>query len=803
MNEKTLRTLEYPKILDRLAKHAEFSVSAEKARNLHPSSDLREAKYRQSLTTEARHILDVYKLGVGGARDVRSIVEAAGRGIYITPLEFLDIKTTLMSGRDLKRTFERIHSDCPQLAEIVSQMIVPLGLVDAITRTISDRGEILNTASDRLNTIRNEIRITHDHLLSRLQHMVNDPKITPYLQENLVTQRDGRYVIPLRVEFKGKIKAIVHDQSASGLTLFIEPLSILELNNKHRELLLEERDEEQRILSLLTEQVASHASEILQTVEKIAEIDLIFACARYANELRATEPDLKPQQPKKGSQHPGSLIRLWQARHPLLNQETVVPIDVDLEADTYILVITGPNTGGKTVSLKTIGLLILMAQSGLHIPAQNGSMLSFFRNVFADIGDEQSIEQSLSTFSGHISNIIYILKRANPRDLVILDELGAGTDPQEGAALARSILTHLLERGITTLVTTHHPELKSYAHSTFGVTNASVEFDLVSLRPTYHLTIGLPGRSNALAIAQRLGLPQEIITAARSEISPVDLHAEDLLEEIRRQRDSLRVVRTEAEISAREAESLRSELSKRLDKINLERRKILDEARQKANADLREVQMKIEQIHRQLTHNHQPIEGLTNYKEEIVELQNSLEDVAETEAPVSTLILPSGPIQIGSRVRLNSLGAEGIVINMNEEEAEIQIGMMRMKARLSLLDVCGEEQTEEYSTTPLVAAFVHTARSSGNGLLPESPGIELDLRGKQVEESLEILDKYIDAAFFAGLPFVRIIHGKGTGRLRIAVRQTLDKHPNVKSRETGRENEGGDGVTIVKFMEND
>ncbi|MBP1702437.1 MAG: MutS2 family protein, partial [Chloroflexi bacterium] len=561
MDDKTLHTLEYDKILDRLAGFCSFSASAEMARQLRPTGDIFEARRRLAETSEAVRLISTHaELTIGGARDVRQAVDLANHGGVLLPGDLLDVKYTLISARTLARTFERWVDAYPNLADIVSQLPPPLGLIDSISRSISDRGEILDSASDKLAEIRHDLRIAHDRLMTRLQRIIGDPNNGPYLQEALITQRDGRYVVPLRAEFKGRIRSIVHDQSASGATLFVEPLVVVELNNRFRELELAERDEERRILAELSHQVGLHAEEIVHTVEVIARLDLALARAKYAEELHAVEPKLhtlsennpspdRNQADGSPSQmgHPGSVIRLYQARHPLLDPLTVVPIDVDLDEATYAMIVTGPNTGGKTVTLKTIGLLALMAQTGLHIPVQAGSEISVFENIFADIGDEQSIEQSLSTFSGHVTNIIRILDQATPTSLVILDELGAGTDPQEGAALARAILSSVLERGITTLVTTHHPELKTYAHATPGAVNASVEFDLETLRPTFHLTIGLPGRSNALAIAQRLGLPEKIITEARSELSPEDIRADNLLNEIHHQRDLARQARNAAE----------------------------------------------------------------------------------------------------------------------------------------------------------------------------------------------------------------------------------------------------------------
>jgi len=418
MDTKTLNTLEYPKILERLASYCAFAASAEKARALLPTDNPEEAVRRQAETSEAVAMLSTRPdLSIGGARDVRQVVDLAAHNAVLAPADLLDIKSTLVAARTLARTFERLENQFPHLSIIAGHLPGPSGLVDAITRAISDRGEILDSASEKLSAIRRDLRVAHDRLMTKLQRLVSDPNSSQYLQEAIITQRDGRYVIPLRAEFKGRIKSIVHDQSSSGATLFVEPLGVVEHNNQYRELLLAERDEERRILADLSMQTAIQAASILRAVDTIAELDLRFACAKYSDHLFATQPTLHPipKSAPANSRHPGSIIRIYQARHPLLDPQTVVPIDVELDDKTFALVVTGPNTGGKTVSLKTVGLLALMAQSGLHIPAHSGSEISLFHAIYADIGDEQSIEQSLSTFSGHITNIIRILQNADRR----------------------------------------------------------------------------------------------------------------------------------------------------------------------------------------------------------------------------------------------------------------------------------------------------------------------------------------------------------------------------------------------------
>jgi DNA mismatch repair protein MutS2 len=782
VDAKTLQVLEYPKIQERLAAHCAFSASMALARQLQPSRDFDAVCLRLQETREARLLLAASETTVGGAHDVRPQVDLARRGGVLEPADLLDLKSTLISARELRKLLEKRTLDYPRLSALAQELPAPQGLIEAISQAVSDRGEILDSASPKLASTRAQVRVAHDRLTARLQKLVTDSKTAPMLQEAIVTQRDGRYVIPLRAEFKGQLKAIVHDQSASGATLFVEPLAVVELNNQYRELQLAERDEERRILAELSDQVGALADEIIPGIEALAELDLAFAKAKYAEELRASEPvlhEIDAGQP--------AVCRLFQARHPLLDPAAVVAIDFDPPPDSRAVVITGPNTGGKTVALKTVGLLALMAQSGLHLPVQSGSELSLFEAVYADIGDEQSIEQSLSTFSGHVTNIVRILARADTRSLVILDELGAGTDPQEGAALARAILSYLLGRGATTLVTTHHPELKAFAHVTPGVVNASAEFDLETLRPTYHLTIGLPGRSNALAIAERLGLAEEILSAARAEIHPDELRAESLLDEIHRQRDLARQSRDAAELARQEAEALRAELAARLEAIEEERLAVLEQARLQAQAGVEELRGEMQELRRLLQRARQPLEALKEVDESIQALEEAVEKPAERKRRLPHAD-SRGPLRLGEPVRVRTLNAQGVVTALGESEAEVQVGSLRVRARLSDLERgAAQADTDDRPHTKVSRPPPAVSR----------PGMEISLRGMIVEEALERLERYLEQAYLDGLPFVRIIHGKGTGKLRQAVRHRLTGHEFVASFEEAGSKEGGEGVTVA------
>lgn len=798
MNPKTLLLLEYPKILARLKAYAGFTGSADLAESLRPTSSLEKALDLQQQTREARLLISRYSdLSFQGAVDLRPMVDQTLHGITLEAVELLAIRNTLVISRNAKRVFEEHAPDALSLAGHAANLSEGLGLVDLINKTISERGEVLDGASEALSRIRSEMKVTHARLMERLSRYLNDPNSAHMLQEALITQRGGRYVLPLKSEFKGRIKAIIHDQSASGATLFIEPIAVVEWNNKYRELELQERDEVLRVLRELSVRVAEQAESLNMTMAAMSILDLALMKARYADDLGAVEPVLLPFIPNPSPHHPGSTIRLRRARHPLLDPAKAVPIDFELDPETFSVVLTGPNTGGKTVTLKTVGLAVLMAQSGLQVLAQSGSQLSVFRDVFADIGDEQSIEQSLSTFSGHITQLVRVLKKADYRSLVLLDELGAGTDPQEGSALARAVLSHLLNRRITCVVATHYPELKAFAHATKGVTNASLEFDLETLRPTYHLIIGLPGRSNALAIAERLGLRQDIIDAARSELDPTELHAEDLLDEIHRQRDLARENYEASEKARREAEAARQKTSARLAQLEADKNAILQKAEGQAEAELEALRAELEKMRREMARMKEPAEKteqVTQLLENLAVVEEKQEKKAKKQARAPRPRRPEGQIQVGEKVLVRRLGTEGTVMSVDAEGLEIQVGMLRLRVRPT--DVDRRVAVVEPVAVEKLAAVV-----TGRTALPtvDSPGLELDLRGQRVDEALDALDSYLERGFTAGLIFGRIIHGRGTGALRQAIREALRQSSYIKRWESGGEKEGGDGVSVVFF----
>jgi DNA mismatch repair protein MutS2 len=790
MDKKCLETLEFPKILARLAEYTDFSAGRELVLALRPETDLDKARARQQETSEARRLLDVQgAMSVGGARDVRPRVEAAVRGASLLPADLLEVAVTLSSGQRLKRSLTRLADHFPRLAAMSSRIEGCPGMVSEIERCLDDRGAVVDNASPRLSRIRRELKVAHGRLLDRLNRILTSPSNALYLQEALVTQRYGRYVIPLKANFKGRIPGLVHDQSSSGATLFVEPLATVELNNHWRELQLEEQHEVERILAQLSVLVAANAPSIERTVEALAELDLTLAKARYAEDTDAAEAQLVPfgeTPPDAANGHPGSIVRLIKARHPLLDPATVVPVDVYLDDTYYSVVITGPNTGGKTVTLKTIGLLTLMAQAGLHVPAREDSALSVFQSLYTDIGDEQSIEQSLSTFSAHLANIIRILDRADQRSLVLLDELGAGTDPVEGAALAQAILAHLLQRGITTFVATHFAELKAYAYTTPGVENASVEFDVEALSPTYELTIGLPGRSNALAIATRLGLPTTIIDEARNRLSIDDVATEDLLKEIHNLREATSQAYKEAQAARQAAEAVARRLEGRLASIEEERREILEAAQAEAQEELARLQQEIRHLRRRMATEIGVQEQLRHIEAEAQLLD---EKVLAPPPPSRPRVLPRRPLQAGDTILVAGLGVDGEVLEVVDDGLEVQIGHFRVRVRPEDVELRDRPVTPPPPTTEKAVSLP----------LTPSPGIELHLRGYRVADALPRLEEYLNNAFLAGLPWVRVVHGKGSGALRKAVRDALPGHALVASFRSGEEGEGGQGVTVVEL----
>ncbi len=771
-------TLELPKVLAKLAHYTSFSAGTELAQALEPSTFAEVVMQRLAETREARQLLTTRSdIALGGVHDVRDLAEHAVRGLRLLPTDLLAIRSTLIAARDLRRSLIKLEATYPRLSSLAQRLYESGGLITEIGRCIDENnGEVRDDASPELATVRRELREVFARVQDKLRRILSNSRNAPYLQEAIITQRGGRYVIPVKSDFKGRLPGIVHDQSASGATVFIEPLSTVDLNNKHRELQAREQHEIDRILGQLSILVAEEAEPIGWCIEALAELDLILAKAKYADDLDAIEPAID-----RGLR---AVLRLIRARHPLLDRQVVVPIDIDPDDKTHIIVLTGPNTGGKTVTLKTAGLMVLMTQCGLHIPVSSGSTISIFDEIYADIGDEQSIEQNLSTFSSHLVNLIGFVDRVGPRALVLLDELGAGTDPAEGSALARAILDHLKATGAMTLVATHYPELKVWAHTTPGAINASVEFDPETLRPTYKLTIGLPGRSNAFAIARRLGLNEQIIVNATSMVAEGDLKVEDLLAEIHQQKEAISNSREVTDRARREAETMARQLRERLRKIEDERTDILDKARAGAQQQIETLRAEVDGLRKKLSALQQP--EVAALREEVDHLADQADAIAPLQPPIEKPALgPRHPLRVGDHVFVEKISSIAEVTGFDRGQVEVAIGSLRLRAKPDEVEWRASPQlTQAVVSTPAVQTTTQAR-------------MEVDLRGLRVDDGLMELDRQLDAAALNGMPFVRIIHGKGTGAMKKAVREALHSNPHVKRFEGGKDGEGGDGVTVA------
>ncbi|MDI3341190.1 MAG: endonuclease MutS2 [Sphaerobacter sp.] len=797
MSHEAARRLEFDRVLERLAQRCHFSVAAERAREIGPSADPDQVAYLLAVTRQAAALLTNHPgFDVGGVRDIRALVARARRGALLAPADLRDVLDTVQAARALRRTFVKIPAAAeayPHLAEFVEAIADLAGLEADLERTVGPRGEILDTASERLGEIRRELRAEHRRLLDRLNRLLADPSYAPAIQDAIVTMREGRYVIPVRADRRAQIPGVVHATSASGQTLFVEPMAVVELNNRWRELQMAEEHEIERILRARSDQIAAEADGLDRTVEAAAALDLALAKARLAFDMRAVEPILVDAPgPGAPGGHPRHRIDLRQARHPLLDPATVVPIDVRIGETYRILIVTGPNTGGKTVALKTVGLLVLMTQTGLFIPAADGSALSVFSAVYVDIGDEQSIEQSLSTFSAHITKIIAMLRSADEDSLVLIDEIGAGTDPEEGSALARAIITALLARGVLAMVTTHYSELKAFAYVTEGTENASVEFDLATLSPTYRLQIGVAGQSNALAIAERLGMPREVIETARSYLRPGAERADELLTEIRRRRAEAEAALAAARDQLVAAERARRQAEEALREAEHARATARDEALAELAQELREGRELLRRLRARAAAPPAPAArpAPTEVEEIGAALRHAEQRVREAARRRRRPTAPPEPLRVGDTVEVRSLGMQGEIVGFADDgaEADVQVGAFKVRQPLSALRRVGSKPGP---------------RQAGRVSIPAAPAVsqEITLLGKRVAEAEEALDEYLDAAARAGLPWVRIVHGKGTGALRSAVHGILQRHPLVDRFETAPPNAGGDGVTIAFLRE--
>lgn len=790
MNKKALNTLEYDKIIEMLVSRASSPLGKLRCEDLVPSSSIAEIEYKQQQTQDAlTRLFQKGNLSFGSVKDVRGSLKRLEIGSTLGIGELLQICALLENASRVKVYGRRDRTETPKdsLDDLFDALEPLPQLTGEIRRCILSEDDISDDASPALRQIRRSMKLTGERIHTQLAGMVNGTARS-YLQDAVITMRNGRYCIPVKSEYKGQVPGMIHDQSSTGSTLFIEPMAVVKLNNEIRDLELKEEAEIEVILASLSELAAQNREEILYDLENLVELDVVFARASLAMEQNATRPLFNTK----------GYINIRKGRHPLIDKKKVVPIDLHMGKDFHLLIVTGPNTGGKTVSLKTVGLLTLMGQAGLHIPALDRSELAVFEEVYADIGDEQSIEQSLSTFSSHMTNVVSFIEKADQNSLVLFDELGAGTDPTEGAALAIAILNHLQKQGIRTVATTHYSELKVYALSTPGVENASCEFDVETLRPTYRLLIGVPGKSNAFAISGKLGLPSYIIEDAKKHISEEDESFEDVISTLEENRVTMEKERMEIARYKEEIQSLKAQLESKQEKLDQRKEKIIQQANEEAHTILREAKEYADQTMKNF---HKFGKANVSVKEMEAERQrlrqkmNSVEkniSIKEKKTPGN---LKPSDLHLGDGVKVLSLNLKGTVSTTPDSRGYlfVQMGIMRSKVHISDLELLQDE--------PVISA--PNMQKTGTGKIKMSKsasvGIEINLLGKTVDEGIAELDKYLDDAYLAHLPSVRIVHGKGTGALRKGVHNYLRRVKYVSSFRLGEFGEGDAGVTIVEF----
>ena len=788
MNQKALKTLEFDKIIHILTAHAASEGAKEMCRKLVPYDNINDVERAQRETADAlRRVYRKGSVSFGGIRDIRGSLKRLEIGGILGMGELLQIMSLLETAGKIRQYGQREADDTSRdsLDESFEFLDPVPTLASEIRRCILADDEMADDASSALLQIRRSMRQMNDKVHNTLNSMVNG-SARSYLQDPVVTMRDGRYCLPVRAEHRSQVPGMIHDQSSTGSTLFIEPMAVIKLNNDFKELLMKEQQEIEKILSVLSEKAAAVTEILAEDYRILTALDFIFARAMMAKDMKATRPIFNTDRQ----------IHIKDGRHPLLDPKKAVPITVRLGDDFDLLIITGPNTGGKTVSLKTVGLFTLMGQAGLHIPAFEGSRLAVFDQVYADIGDEQSIEQSLSTFSSHMTTIVSILKEVTLNSLVLFDELGAGTDPTEGAALATSILDHLHRQGIRAMATTHYSELKVYALSTEGVENACCEFDVESLRPTYRLLIGIPGKSNAFAISSRLGLEDFLIEDAKKRINAQDVSFEDMMAELQDSRVKLLNEQEEITRYKSEIRTLRDALQKKQDRIDERKEKILSDAAAQANAILQEAKDYADETMKNF---HKFGKASISVKDMEAERARLREKIKENDsrtakaAPKPKKKLKAAALHIGDRVRVLSLNLEGTVSTLPNPKGDlfVQMGILRSQVNINDLEYIGEAENLQKGMT------------TGGGKLRMSKSAavstEINLIGMTVDEAIAHLDKYLDDAYLAHVPSVRVVHGKGTGALRTAVHQYLKRCKHVKSFRLGTFGEGDAGVTIAEF----
>lgn len=778
--------LELPKILSRLEEQCATALGRELVRELSPSNHLPEIRRWQQETTEACHCLRLYpSFSLGGVRDIRPHLQRVGKGGVLSPSELLEVLDTIQASRRLKKFFAGVKEEFQQLKATGSLLMDFPGLEREISQAISEDGQVKDEASPVLARLRRRKLELQDSIKHKLESIIHSGEYQKMLQEALITIRGDRYVVPVKQEYRGRFPGLVHDQSASGATLFIEPMAVVELNNELRRVQLDEEREVEAILAALSRKVGSFVPELEETLAALGRLDFIFAKAKLSYAMDGAEPSFNTS----------GFLRLVKGRHPLISGK-VVPLDLELGKEYRTLIITGPNTGGKTVALKTTGLLCLMAQCGLHIPAEPASELPVFDKIFADIGDEQSIEQSLSTFSSHMKNLVFIVNEADANSLVLLDEVGAGTDPVEGSALAMAILSTLHGKGARIVATTHYSELKVFAYSSAGMENASVEFDPVSLKPTYRLLTGMPGRSNAFEIALRLGLDPQIVELAKTFVTRDELEVGALLEDLESRRLRLEEEQEELDKLRAQVAELKQQLENERQALHEKEVQILEEARQKAKRIIEEAQgvsrsliQEIRQAAR-LRERREQERALEEARRKFREFQEKALAALESTSKEYQKNAPA-TVQPGEQVYLVNLKQKGIVLEPPNPQGEVlvQVGIMKVQVPLTELRALEEERKEQLTST-INKLVMHKSRQI-------SP--ELDLRGCTVEEALALTEKYLDDAMLSNLSTIYLIHGKGTGTLRAAIHELLQSQPQVKGFRLGYPHEGGSGVTVVEF----
>lgn len=791
MNQKVLRTLEYNKIVERLAEYAFGADTKERCLSLLPSTSLSEITNAQQQTKDAMNrSLKKGRLDCSGIKPLSSAIRRVEIGGTMNIEELLGLCKLLETARRVKAYGRKEREDIPSdsLSELFDGLEPLSPLCDEIRRCIISVDEISDDASSNLKSIRRSIRSTGDRIHAQLNQMLNNQNVRNCLQDFVITMRNGRYCLPVKAEAKSQITGMVHDQSSSGSTLFIEPMAVVNLNNELKELSIKEQDEIAVILATLSAKAGEYIPAIETDYQILTELDFIFAKAAYALEYNGITPHFNTERK----------IRILKGRHPLLDAKKVVPIDISLGSDFDQLVITGPNTGGKTVSLKTVGLLTLMGQAGLPIPSGDRSELAVFDNIFADIGDEQSIEQNLSTFSSHMTNIIHILKEANEHSLVLFDELCAGTDPTEGAALAVSILSYFHSRGIRTMATTHYSEIKIYALTTSGIENACCEFDVETLSPTYRLLIGIPGKSNAFAISKKLGLSDTLIEDARTRISSNEQNFEDLLSDLEASR--ITIEKEQAEINRYKSEiaALKQQLKNKQEKLDESRDAILRKAKEEANQILQEAKDTADEAIRNFNKygtTRPSIQEMEKQRTNIREKMAANEKKSSKEKDTA-IYNPKVPkkLRIGDSVKVLSMNLTGTVHSLPNAKGDLFVQMGILRSQVNIKDLVLIEDA-----APGSKKYAKTGAGKLKMSKSASVSTEINLIGKTVDEAIALLDKYLDDAYLAHLPSVRIVHGKGTGALRSAVQSHLKRQSYIKSFHLGEFGEGDAGVTIAEF----